>query len=66
MNTIKCDFHPRKKATNNVQLDYIVYSITNKGEYKETSYSSGVDPIENHHLCDSCFEKWENGELELN
>lgn len=66
MNTIKCDFHPRKKATKNVQLDYLVYDLDEYGSYENINYSSGVDPIENHHLCNSCYEKWEKGDLELN
>lgn len=64
-NTIKCDNHPRTNATKNVQLDWVVYDLDKYGSYKDINYSSGSDPMENHHLCASCFEKWEAGDLSL-
>ena len=64
-NHTPCDYHPRKRATKNVQTDWIVYSIDDKGEYNNDTYSSDCDPIESYHLCDKCYDKWEEGNLGL-
>jgi len=49
----KCD-KCGKPATKNLQQIYIVYKITNNGDFKEeNSWSSG----DNNFYCDKCYER---------
>lgn len=65
MNTIKCDNHPRKNATKNIQLAWVIYDVDKKGDYSEGEPDPNSEPLENAHLCDKCFEDWDEGLLTI-
>ncbi len=62
---MKCDNHKTKKAEYNVQLAWVIYDIDEEENYINERTDSNSEPVENAHLCEKCFEKWDSGELDL-
>jgi hypothetical protein len=59
---MKCDFCEEKDATINIQKLWVIWKIDDKGNYINPEIITNIEPDENIHLCDECFEDWYEGE----
>lgn len=63
---IKCDICEREKATKNIQLQYIIYDYDDESEEYNDGEISTNEPSESYHLCEECFDDWNDGKISLN